>query len=99
MSEEKPYDGKRFTMKGLGGTSQYIIIDTDGIMITFPNNKHKNWNYQATATALTRVISIALQGGIDIEGIKKQLKESVMQDNDTPHILLKAIKKYENSGE
>jgi len=98
MSEyegQEVYKGKRFKLSGIMNRDQYIIVDEDGIMITFPNNKIKNWNYMATATALTRVISVALQAGVDVEGLKKQLKESTMQKGDTPDVLLTAIKKYQ----
>ena len=96
IDEKFPADGKRMRLKGLKGRDQYVIVDEYGIMITFPDNKMENWNYQATATALTRLISIAQQGGICLEGIKKQLLESSMQKHDTPYILLEAIEKYEN---
>ncbi len=95
-NEEKfPIDAKRFEIKGLSGRSQYVIIDNQGIMITFPDNLQKNHNYQATATALSRIISIAQQAGIGMNGIKKQLEESSMQKHDTPYVLLEAINKYE----
>lgn len=96
---DKPGDcrnGKRYRIKGLKNRDQYVIIDDQGIMITFPDNKEENLNYQATATALTRIMSIAQQAGISMGGIKKQLEESSMQKHDTPYILLEAIKKYEN---
>lgn len=89
-------DCKRFDIKGLKGRSQYVIVDDQGIMVTFPDNKEENWQYQATATALTRIISVAQQAGICMEGIKKQLAESSMQKGDTPAILLEAIEKYEH---
>ena len=98
MSEyegQEVYEGKRFKIHGIQNRDQYVLVDEDGLMITFPNNKIRNWNYMATATALTRVISIALQAGVDIEGIKKQLKESTMQKGDTPYILLNAIEQYQ----
>lgn len=89
------YEGKRFRIDGIKGRDQYVIVDTDGIMVTFPDNRQENWNYMATATALTRVISVALQAGVDMEGVKKQLSESTMQEGDTPSVLLTAIEKYQ----
>lgn len=94
-NEDIPFMGYRFKIDGLDNRSQYIIVDTNGLMVTFPDNHMENWNYQSTATALTRIISIALQAGIEMEGIKKQLKESSMKEGDTPDVLLTAINKYE----
>lgn len=97
MGQENDHiNSKRFKIKGLKGRDQYVIVDNQGVMITFPDNKMDNWNYQATATALTRVVSVALQAGVCIEGIKKQLHESSMQKHDTPYVILEAIEKYEN---
>jgi hypothetical protein len=91
-----PWDGERYDIMGLAGRRQYIIADGDGVMITFPDNDPKHWNYQATATALARMTSIAIQAKIDINKIKKQLKESSIQEGDTPHIILQAVQKYED---
>jgi hypothetical protein len=88
--------GKRFEIIGLKGRSQYVIVDEEGVMVTFPDNERENWNYQATATALTRMISLAQRAGVEMKFIKKQLKESSMQKRDTPAVILEAIEKFEN---
>lgn len=93
--EHGPWDGKRFDIKGLGGRDQYVLVDDIGLMVTFPDNLPENWNYQSTATALARMISIAIEAGVGIEQIKKQLRDSSMQENDTPHVLLQAMEKYD----
>lgn len=90
-----PWDGKRYELMGLNERSQYILIDDEGVVITFPDNKFANKNYQATATALTRTISVCLRAGVNREIIKKQLRESSYQKGDTPDILLTAIEKFE----
>lgn len=92
---DEVFTGKRYRKEGLKQRDQYIIVDEEGIMITFPDNRPQNWNYMATATALTRIISVCMQAGVDIEGIKKQLKESTMQKGDTPDILFASITEYQ----
>lgn len=94
LNENGPWEGERYDLKGLKGRDQYVLIDDEGMMISFPDNKHENWNYQSTATALTRMISIAIRFGVKYEVIMKQLRDSSMQKGDTPDLLLQAIEKY-----
>lgn len=94
--EDKPSFGKRFRLNGLRNRDQYIVVDDEGVMVSFPDNAQENWNYQATATSLTRMISIAIRAGVGTEIIKKQLRESSMQARDTPDLILTAIERYEN---
>lgn len=88
---------KRFRIRGLKGRDQYVIVDDECVMVTFPDNHQANANYQATATCLTRLISVAIQNGIDMKIIKKQLRESSIQKGDTPSVILEAIEKYEDN--
>lgn len=93
--EDGPFEGERYSIMGLEGRKQYIIVDNNGMIITFPDNDRKNWQYQATATALARMVSIAMEARVPIDRIKKQLRESSIQLGDTPDILLLALEKYE----
>ena len=88
-------NGKRHEIRGLKGRDHYILIDDEPcVMITFPDNNPENWNYQSTATALARIISVAMQHGVPCDMVKKQLKESSMQEKDTPSVLLEAMEKH-----
>ena len=51
----------------------------------------------AILTCLTRVISVALQNGVTLETIKKQLKASTLSSRDIPAILLDAIEEWEKN--
>jgi len=89
-----PIDCKRYRIRGLKGRDHYVIIDDEGIMVTFPDNLVENYPYYAAATALARMVSVSAQAGLGMAIIEKQLSESSMQNNDLPHVLLQAIKKY-----
>lgn len=87
-------DCRRYRIHGLKGRDHYVIIDDEGIMVTFPDNNIENYPYQAAATALARMVSVSAQAGLGMAIIEKQLSESSMQNNDLPHVLLQAIKRY-----
>lgn len=97
LEVEEVFDGKRIELTDINGRKQYFMIDTDGIIVTFPDNERQNWNYQATATALTRMISIIMTGNATMKSVKKQLRESSKQKGDTPDLTLQTIERYEEA--
>jgi hypothetical protein len=94
MEYGEPINCKRYRIHGLKGRDHYVIIDDESIIVTFPNNLVENYPYQAAATALSRMVSVSLRAGLGTAIIEKQLSESSMQNNDLPHVLLLAIKRY-----
>jgi hypothetical protein len=94
MEYNCPIDCKRYRIRGLKGRDHYVIIDDEGIMVTFPDNDIRNYAYHAAATALARMVSVSMQAGLGMAIIEKQLTESSMQEYDLPHVLLQAIKRY-----
>ena len=76
------------------GKAVYTSVVPGEIFCTAPLDQET----ECTLTALTRIISKAVQHGVSPETIKNQLRKSTLSKHDLPAILLEAIEKAEERG-
>lgn len=77
------------------GRSLYVVVSDFEVICSIPSDARDSNDLLSASTALTRVISVALQGGINMGIIKKQLRESSKNKNDLPDLIHRSIEKFE----
>lgn len=85
----------RFSQKDRKNRSFYTIVGEKEVICSIPSDARNSNDLLAVLTALTRMISIALQNGVDREVIKKQLRESCVSKGDLPDLILRSITRWE----
>lgn len=85
----------RIKQKDRKGRGFYVTIGEEEIITSVPSDARDSNDLLATSTALTRVMSLALQNGVSWKKIKKQLKESSINKKDLPDLILKSVETWE----
>ena len=85
----------KISQKDRRGRNFHRSIGEEELMCFMPDEAAENNDLKAVLTALTRISSIALQFGVSITEIKKQLECSSISRGDIPDLILKSIVEWE----
>lgn len=88
---------KRIANTDRKGRSFYVVVSEEEVICSVPSGASGSNDLLAVLTALTRMISVALQNGVTMGVIKRQLKHSCVTKGDLPDLILRSIETWEKS--